>query len=162
MDRLVATLYPDWAQHAARIRDAVKDLTADDLAFTAGPEHAPIWALAAHLAGTRVYWLCGVYDEPGADRMPWTSPLTDPGWEDDLSYPRSGEELATALDASWEVIRGCLERLVRHDDAVPFLERRADDAIADAPQELVGRAEIVDAAVAQRLGLHVREHLVLD
>src|SRR5947208_7469519 len=110
MDRLVATLYPDWAQHAARIRDAVKDLTADDLAITAGPEHAPIWALAAHLAGTRVYWLCGVFEEPGADRTPWTSPLTDPGWEDDLSYPRSGEELATALDASWEVIRGCLER----------------------------------------------------
>ena len=58
MDRSVASLYRDWPQYAARIRDGVKDLSADQLALRAGPEHAPIWALAAHIAGTRVYWLC--------------------------------------------------------------------------------------------------------
>ena len=44
----------------------------------------------------RVYWLCGVFGEPGADRTPWPNPLTDPGWEDDETRPRSGEELAGA------------------------------------------------------------------
>src|SRR5438093_12421753 len=82
MDDPVASLYPDWPQYAARIRDAVKHLTDDQLALRAGPEHAPIWALAAHVAGTRVYWLCGVLQEPGADRTPFTEPLSDVGWED--------------------------------------------------------------------------------
>jgi uncharacterized damage-inducible protein DinB len=108
--RAVSSLYPDWPQYAARIRDAVKDLTADQLALRAGPEHAPIWALAAHVAGTRVYWLCGVFEEPGAERTPWTTPLTDDGWEDDLAHPRSGDELTWALDSSWGVVGDCLER----------------------------------------------------
>jgi uncharacterized damage-inducible protein DinB len=110
MDRSVAFLYPDWPQYAARLRDAVKDLTPDQLALRAGPEHAPIWALAAHVAGSRVYWLCGVFEQPGAERTPFTEPLTGMGWEDDESHPRSGAELTWALDSSWDVVRDCLDR----------------------------------------------------
>ncbi len=110
MDRSVASLYPDWPQYARRIRDGVKDLTAEQLALGAGPEHAPIWALAAHVAGTRVYWLCGVFEEPGAERTPFASAVTGIGWEDDLDHPRSGDELAMALDSTWEIVRDCLDR----------------------------------------------------
>ena len=109
MERSVASIYLDWPQHAARIRDAVKDLTADDLALSAGPGHAPLWALAAHVAGTRVYWLCGVFGQPGAERTPFTHPLTGIGWEDDPSHPRSGRDLAWALDSSWDLVGDCLE-----------------------------------------------------
>ncbi len=110
MDRSVASIYPDWPQYATRLRDAVKDLSADQLAIRAGPDHAPIWALAAHVAGARVYRLCGVFEEPGAERTPFTEPLSGLGWEDDETHPRSGDELAWALDASWDVVRDCLER----------------------------------------------------
>ena len=110
MDRSVASLYPDWPQYAARLRNAVKDLTGDELAVRTGPDHAPIWALAAHVAGARVYWLCGVFEEPGAEGTPFTNPLSGVGWEDDESRPRSGDELAWALDSSWAVVHGCLER----------------------------------------------------
>jgi hypothetical protein len=106
----VASLYPDWPQYAARLRDAVTDLSADQLALRAGPDHAPIWALAAHVAGARVFWLCGVFKEPGAERTPFPSPMTEPGWEDDEAHPRSGGELAWALDSSWDVVRDCLAR----------------------------------------------------
>jgi len=104
----VAALYPDWPQYAARIRDAVTGLPAEELALRAGPQHAPIWALAAHVAGTRVYWLCGVFGQPGADSTPFPSPLTDPGWEDDEARPRSAAELTWALDSSWAIVRDCL------------------------------------------------------
>ncbi len=109
-DGTAASIYPDWPQYAARLRDAVKDLTADELALRAGPEHGTIWQLAAHVAGARVFWLCGIFEQPAAELTPWTSPLTDPGWEDDEAHPRSGDELAWALDSSWGVVRGCLER----------------------------------------------------
>jgi DinB superfamily len=109
MEPSVSWLYPDWPQYASRIRDAVKDLTADQLALRAGPEHAPIWALAAHVAGTRVYWLCGVFEEPGGEGTPFAAPY-ELGWEDDLAHPRSGEELARALDSTWGVVSDCLDR----------------------------------------------------
>lgn len=105
-----ATLFPDWPQYARRLRDGVAGLTTDQLALRAGPDHDPIWALAAHIAGARTYWLCGVFGEPGAAETPFTDPSTGEGWEDHPDHPRSGEELAWALDSTWAVIQGCLER----------------------------------------------------
>ncbi len=106
----VGHLYPDWPQHAARIADALRGLTAAQLAFRASPGHMPIWGLAAHVAGVRVYWLCGVFGEPGAEATPFTQPATGIGWEDDETHPRTAEELTRALDSTWEVVAGCLHR----------------------------------------------------
>lgn len=139
MDRPVASLYPDWPQYASRIRDAVAGLAEDQLALRPGPDHAPIWALAAHIAGTRVYWLSGVFREPGADRTPWPAPLDDPGWEDDLAHPRTGDELARALDSSWEVVRVCLERWT-----LPDLDRTALRVRADGVRQRHSRASVLN------------------
>jgi hypothetical protein len=32
------------------------------------------------------------------------------GWEDDLDHPRSADELVEALDSTWLLIEGCLDR----------------------------------------------------
>ena len=147
MERSVASAYPDWSQHATRIRDAVKDLTADDLTLRAGPDHAPIWALAAHVAGTRVYWLCGVFGHPGFERTPFTEPLSGIGWEDDESHPRSGRELAWALDSSWDVVRDCLERW------------SVDTLDATATREIGGGTQVhTRASVLNRLFTHDAFH----
>lgn len=159
MDRPVASLYPDWPQYAGRIRDAVKDLSPDDLALRAGPEHGAIWALAAHVAGTRVYWLCGVFGEPGADRTPFPTPLTGEGWEDDEAHPRSGAELTWALDSSWEVIRDCLERWSIDDLSVTASRTRADGSVQQFSRaSVLNRMFSHDAfhagEISQLLGLH--------
>jgi uncharacterized damage-inducible protein DinB len=158
MDHSVSSLYPDWPQYAESIRGAVKDLTADQLDLRAGPEHGPIWALAAHVAGTRVYWLCGVFEETGAERTPWTAPLTDEGWEDDLAHPRSGDELTWALDSSWQVVRDCLERW-----SVDDLHRTAA-RVRDGVTQRHSRASVLNrmcshdafhgGEISQLLGLH--------
>jgi uncharacterized damage-inducible protein DinB len=158
MDGPVALLYPDWPQYEARIRDAVKDLTPDQLALRAGPQHAPIWALAAHVAGTRVYWLCGVFGEPGAERTPFPDAASGVGWEDDLDHPRSGAELALALDATWEVVRDCLGRWRPAD-----LERTATRTVRGI-ERIHTRASVLDrlishdafhaGEISQLLGLH--------
>ena len=152
-------LYPDWPQYAARIRDAVRGLTADQLALRAGPDHGQIWQLAAHTAGTRVFWLCGIFDEPGAAETPWPSPLTDEGWEDDQSHPRSGEELAWALDSSWNVIRGCLDRWSTADLAQTATRPRPDGTLAvHSRASVLNRMVTHDAfhggEISQLLGLH--------
>lgn len=158
MDSSVASLYPDWPQYAGRITSAVKDLTPDQLALRAGPDHAPIWALAAHLAGTRVYWLCGVFDEPGAEQTPFTEPLTGWGWEDDETHPRSGDELAWALDSSWEVVRSCLERW-SVDDLTRTASRTRDGVIqrhsrASVLNRLFSHDAFHAGEISQLLGRH--------
>jgi uncharacterized damage-inducible protein DinB len=158
MHQSVSSIYPDWPQYAARIRDAVQDLTADQLALRAGPEHAPIWAVAAHVAGMRVYWLCGVFGEPGADRTPFTEPLSDTGWEDDEAHPRSGAELAWALDSSWDIVRDCLGRW-----SIGDLQATAT-RVRDGVTRIHSRASVLNRAfshdayhageISQLLGLH--------
>lgn len=154
----VVTLYPDWPQHARRIRDAVAGLSAEQLALRAGPDHDPVWALAAHLAGARVYWLCGVFGEPGADTTPFADPLTGEGWEDDPSHPRSGEELADALDSSFEVVRGVLDRWTV-EDLVLTAERRFGDTVqvhtrASVLNRLFSHDAFHAGEISQLLGLH--------
>jgi hypothetical protein len=101
-------LYPDWAQYRSRLVDAIRDLNADQLAIRAGPEHAPIWALAAHCAGMRVYWLCGILGEPGAESTPFPD-ASGYGWEDEPDHPRSAEELVGALETTGAIVDHCLD-----------------------------------------------------
>lgn len=101
--------YADWTQYRSRLVGGVRDLTDEQLAISAGPDHAPIWALAAHAAGTRTYWLCGVLGEPGAETTPFPDPFAELGWEDDLDHPRSAAELVVALETTSAIIERCLD-----------------------------------------------------
>jgi uncharacterized damage-inducible protein DinB len=106
----IAPFYADWAGYNRRTVATVRAMSEDDLALrVAGSNHWPIWAIASHMAVTRVFWLCHVLKEPGAE----TTPFTDPsgyGWEDDLAMVRTGTEVADAYEASWRIVAGCLER----------------------------------------------------
>jgi uncharacterized damage-inducible protein DinB len=126
-DVRVARLYPDWPRYAARIVDAVSPLSAEQLDLRVATSEAPVWAIAAHIAGARTYWLCGVFGEPGAERTPFSDPFAD-GWEDDLTHPRTAGELAWALGSTWTVVADCLERW-RVEALGETAERRWGDTI---------------------------------
>jgi hypothetical protein len=55
-----------------------------------------------------VYWLCDVIGEPGAETTPFSDATH--GWEDDLDHPRGADELVEALDSTWRLVEGCLNR----------------------------------------------------
>jgi hypothetical protein len=158
MTQRVAEIFPDWPQYATRLRDGVAGLSADQLAIRAGPEHDPIWALTAHAAGARVYWLCGVFEQPGADRTPFTEPLTGLGWEDEPDHPRSGDELARALDSTWEVVRDCLDRWTIADLALTATRDWGDVRQVHTRASVLNRLFSHDAfhvgEISQLLGLH--------
>lgn len=102
--------YADWRGYNERMVAHLRNLSAEDLALRSSPDHyMPIWAIAAHTAGTRIYWLCHVFGEPGAETTPFADP-TGLGWEDDLEVVRSGEEVAGAWESTWGVVQGCLDR----------------------------------------------------
>ena len=83
----VAPFYEGWGFTNERVVEAIGALSPEQLAMRAAPGLWPIWATAAHLASARVYWLCAIFKEPGAERTPFTDP-TGMGWEDDLAHTR--------------------------------------------------------------------------
>ena len=102
--------YGGWRTYNTRLVDAMCSLSNEQLKLRAAPDKWPIWAIAAHTAGARVYWLCGVFKERGAETTPFTDPMSGVGWEDDESTPRGSAELVGALESSWKIVQGCLER----------------------------------------------------
>jgi uncharacterized damage-inducible protein DinB len=103
-----AVFFDGWRKHNRRLVDAIRALSDDQLALRAAPDKWPIWAIAAHTAGARVYWFCGVFKESGAEDTPFTDPASGYGWEDDESRPRGSDELVTALESSWAIVERCL------------------------------------------------------
>ena len=106
----IRPVYDGWEVYNGRLIEAIQGLSDEQLKLRASPDHWPIWALAGHMAGTRVYWLCGVFGEPGAETTPFADYLTGLGWEDDETTPRGSDELAGALTSTWALVDSCLER----------------------------------------------------
>ncbi|MGH2417753.1 MAG: DinB family protein [Candidatus Limnocylindria bacterium] len=105
----IRLFYDHWPQHNRRLVEVVRPMTTEQLAIRPSPDRAPIWATVGHTAGVRVYWLCGVFGEPGAETTPFPDP-NGPGWEDDESVPRDAGELVTALATTWRIVERCLDR----------------------------------------------------
>ena len=104
----IRQFYDRWPQYNRRLTEVVGAMSDEQLAIRPSPDRWPIWATVGHTAGTRVYWLCAVAGEPGAETTPFTVEDLD-GWEDDLDHPRSASELVEALDTTWAIIDGCLD-----------------------------------------------------
>jgi hypothetical protein len=105
----IRPFYDMWPQYERRLREVIAVMSGEQLAIRPSGDGLPIWATVAHTAGVRVYWLCDVIGEPGAETTPIAAGA-DNGWEDDLDHPREAGELVDALDSTWRLIEGCLDR----------------------------------------------------
>ena len=104
----IRPFYDRWPQYNRRLAEVVGAMTDEQLAITHGSAHWPIWATVGHTVGPRVYWLCGIVGEPGADTTPWPDP-NGYGWEDDLDHPRTAAELVGAIESTWAIIDRVLD-----------------------------------------------------
>ncbi|HET7028267.1 MAG TPA: DinB family protein [Candidatus Limnocylindrales bacterium] len=105
----IRRFYDHWPQYNARLVDVIRPMTPDDLATRPSPDRWPIWATVGHTAGGRVYWLCTVLGEAGAERTPFGAGFDGYGWEDDLDHPRAAAELVDALETSFAIVEHCLD-----------------------------------------------------
>ncbi len=101
--------YDGWRLSNDRLAEMIGSLTREQLALKPAANLWPIWATTAHLAGMRVYWLCTILKEPGAEGTPFGDPAGE-GWEDDLAHPRDSKELTSVLASTWQIVQECLER----------------------------------------------------
>jgi len=123
----VAPFYDGWRFAQERLVERIGELSSEQLQLRAAPHLWPIWAIAAHTAGVRPYWLCHIFKEPGAERTPFNDPGGD-GWEDDPTHPREDclerwtpamlqDEFRRELNGKVQIHtrQGVLMRLLTHD-----------------------------------------------
>jgi uncharacterized damage-inducible protein DinB len=132
-------------------------MTADELAVRPAPDRPPVWATVGHTAGVRVFWLCGVFGEPGAETTPFPDPHA-PGWEDDESVPRSAEELVTALETTWRIVENCLDSWTPEMLSESFTREYAGQQQVHTRTSVLQRLFSHDAyhcgELSQTLGIH--------
>jgi hypothetical protein len=105
----IRSAYDMWPQYNGRLRRVIGAMSAEQLAIRPSADGWPIWATVGHTAGGRVYWLCDVIGEPGAQTTPFAKGA-EMGWDDELDHPRHADELAEALDSTFRLVEGCLDR----------------------------------------------------
>ena len=154
----VSQFYEGWATYNERIIEVLGDLTAEQLEIRPEPEGWPIWATVGHTAGARVYWLCGVLGEPGAEATPFPDTLSGVGWEDDLDSPRTATELTDALATTWQVIADCLQRWTPGLLLEPLASQAGKKTQIKTRQSVLMRLISHDAyhcgQLSQTLGIH--------
>jgi uncharacterized damage-inducible protein DinB len=153
----IRRFYDRWPQYNRRLTEVIREMNDDQLAIRSSPDRDPIWAVVGHTAGARTYWLCGVLGEPGAATTPW--PDSDGvGWEDDLAHPRSAAELVMALDTTWAVLDGVLDRWTPELLDEPIERRYADKVTVHSRSSILQRLLTHEAyhcgELSQTLGIH--------
>jgi uncharacterized damage-inducible protein DinB len=143
----IRPFYDRWPQYNRRLTEVVAAMSDEQLAIRPSPDGWPIWATVGHTAAARVYWLCGVVGEPGAETTPFPDPMSGLGWEDDLDHPRDAAELVVALDTTWAIIDRCL------DQWTPAMLEETVERPMDGERQVHSRASIV-----QRLLTHEAYH----
>jgi hypothetical protein len=153
----IRPFYDRWPQYNGRLTEVIGAMTEEGLAIRPAPDLWPIWATVGHTAGARVYWLCHVVGEPGAEQTPFTDPTGD-GWEDHLDHPRSAAELVSALDTTWAIIDGVLDRwtpaMLGEDIERTYGEARQIHSRASILQRLLTHEAYHCGELSQTLGIH--------
>jgi hypothetical protein len=152
--------YVRWPDYERKLREVVASMTEEQLAIQPSPDRWPLWASIGHLACQRVYWLCDLAGEQGADTTPFTNAANDCPGDDDLEHVLGPEALAGALVSTSRIVEGCLDRwtfemldeVVRDDSDADWVRSRG---------ALIGRVFAHDVAhitelneTLGRLGLH--------
>jgi hypothetical protein len=109
-DRTIRPAYSSWSKYNQRLRDAVAGLTDEQLALRATPERWPMWATVGHAACQRVFWLCDFMGEPGAETTRFTDAGHNCPGDDDLDKALDAGQLVEALDSTFRIVEGCLDR----------------------------------------------------
>jgi uncharacterized damage-inducible protein DinB len=152
----IRLFYDRWPQYNRRLIETIGGLSDEQLALRPSPEHWPVWALVGHVAGTRVYWLCQVLHEPGAEATPFVDPWSD-GWEDHPEHPRTADELVEALQSTFAIVDRILDawtpEMLSDEFERFYLDQRQVHTRTSVVQRLMTHEAYHGGEISQTLGV---------
>jgi len=152
----LAPYYDGWRVTNDAIVAAIAPLSPEQLAIPIQKDW-PIWASVSHLAGTRVYWLCQIFKEPGAETTPFNDP-SGMGWEDDLTHPRSAAELVGALQSTFRIVEHTLATWTPDSLTLTARRPRGDTVQIHTRQSVLWRMITHDAYHSGEISLALGSH----
>ena len=127
----LAPFYKGWEEYQRLLIEALRPLTAEQLAIDASPGQRPIWLIAAHIIGTRIGWFQGWMGE-GDPALAELDP-----WDADGAPPRSAAELIRGLELTWAMIQECLDRWTPENLADQFTRQRPSGTVMRTRQWII-------------------------
>ena len=109
-DATIRPAFSTWPTYQRRLREVVAAMTEAQLAIQPAPDRWPVWATIGHLACQRVYGLCDIAGEPGAETTRFTNASYDCPGDDDLEHVLTRDDLLEALDSTFRIVEACLDR----------------------------------------------------
>lgn len=101
----LTTFYESWQKYQDRLKTSLAPLTADQLALRAAPGLRSAGENAVHIIGCRAGWFTYVLRENGGADVEATATWDEPG-----APARTATELVQGLEATWDLMAGCLAR----------------------------------------------------
>lgn len=101
---MLASFYKGWDSYQRHLADALAPLSTEQLALRAAAHLRSIDGIARHIIGARARWLYNVLKESDETLVSFGT------WDDPGQPARSAAELASGLDATWQVIQNALHR----------------------------------------------------
>jgi hypothetical protein len=105
----IRPVFESWPRVNQMLREAVADMTSDQLAVQPSEDRWPLWASIGHLACQRVFWLCDFAGAPGAETTPFPDAAFNCPGDDDLEHVLDAAQLSEALDSTFRVVEACLD-----------------------------------------------------
>lgn len=156
-DASVAPFYAGWDTYNQRMVETINAMSPEQLRLRPATSGWPLWATIGHTAGARVYWLCGVLGEAGADTTPFPDAARGVGWEDE-DTPREAHELVLGLESTWRIVAACLRGWTVPMLQENFVRRTAGGTQVHTRQSVLLRLISHDAyhcgELSQILGIH--------
>jgi uncharacterized damage-inducible protein DinB len=127
----LAPFYQGWDAYQAALVEAVAPLSEQQLALRAAPSLRPMWLLAAHIIGSRV----SSFQDSMGEGEPALAPLES--WDADGAPPRTAAELVQGLEATWQMMRECLDRWTPANLADIFVEQLGEQTYSYTRQRII-------------------------
>ncbi len=131
-DELTLTpFYQGWDTYQAALVRAIAPLSEEQLALRAVPSLRRVWLLAAHIIGSRV----SSFQDSMGEGDPALAALES--WDADGAPPRTAAELVQGLEATWQMMRECLDHWTPDNLADTFVEQQGEQTYTYTRQRII-------------------------
>lgn len=127
----LAPFYLGWDTYQAALVQAIAPLSAEQLAVRAAPSLRQVWLLAAHIIGSRV----SSFQDSMGEGDPALAALES--WDADGAPLRTAAELVQGLEATWQMMRECLDRWTPANLADTFVEQQGEQTYRYTRQRII-------------------------
>ena len=133
------TVYSGWDGYQRSLAAAIAPLSREHLAYRPAPERRSVGEIAAHIAFGRLDWFHRMGAPGSADLVAQAAALWQPWGQVSAAVTDDSTTIVHWLEASWQLIEGCLHRWTVADLEQTYLQSYGGKTYAVSRQWTIWR-----------------------